>query len=103
MKQDKRTKEYKEMMKSQLGEANTPDKFKVILAMNDKEYESEADTIQEAIEQIKPEEFKTRAVLRVFNGVKVAEQMFNVFKVKRLFNNLIYRQTMSKFLLVRLK
>lgn len=62
-------------------------KFKITLKANDTEYIGSADTLEDAIDLIKPDKFKTMGVLEIKHGDKTALRGMNIVQMKRLFFN----------------
>jgi|TARA_Y100000310_G_C20684969_1_gene818391 hypothetical protein len=76
------------------------DKYTVCLAINDKSYQAEGDTIEEALLQLEPENYKTAGVFTIMLGDKKREQYFNIHKTRSLFEKKMFRDFMIKILLI---
>lgn len=60
--------------------------YKLTLFLNGKEYKSEAETLSEAIQKLKPEAYKTKGILRVEYGDKKTDRFLRTFQMRRLFS-----------------
>ena len=61
-------------------------KIKISLKVNDTEYLGSADTIEDAIALIKPDQrLRTKGILTIKDGKKVAEKAMNILQMNRLF------------------
>jgi len=74
------------------------------LVTPDKTYRAKADTIVDALEQLKvPQYFKGKCVIRVKSGKRKSEVMAYPFFLRRLFVNRIAREILQKRMAAALK
>lgn len=83
---------------------NKVKQYKVTLKVNDRELKASADTLEEALFNVIPDQFKTKGVVTIEYGRMKLERLLNVQMMRRIFNQrLSYREIAAKWLKIFLK
>ena len=73
-----------------------PKPYRLVLSSGDKSYESEGETIVEAIQELRPDLIKTRAIISVEKEGKTSSVRLYPARVHRLLVNKTYQIILSK-------